>query len=287
MLATALVHPGIIGRRKGEVAVTQQEEQLRGHRFAPEDGDGAIDFERFVGARLAKALVGMTQMSMTTPASGDVLSEVAVIAQGAFSRPVAVSISVGDPNAPETVATGLKLAQNVDGAQMVAGEGPSHDCWAQRRIVHTTDLRGDERWRRLAQQLASSPVCSAVAVPIEVGDELIGSLNVYSVFPDLVDDAALEAAELLGAAVAAIFHDAQVKDQLQAAAAQLETALQSRATIDQAKGIIMARHRCDADQAFRLLADASSSANVKLREIAERLVRDAAEGSHRDRLVDR
>ena len=158
---------------------------------------------RFGGARLAKALVGISQTSMSAPESGDVLSEVAVIAQGAFSRPVAVSISVGDPTSPHTVATGSKLAQNVDGAQMVAGEGPSHECWAERRIVHTTDLRGDERWCRLARHLASSPVCAAIAVPIEVGDDLIGSLNVYSVFPDLVDDAAIEAAELLGAAVAA------------------------------------------------------------------------------------
>jgi GAF domain-containing protein len=234
--------------------------------------------ERFVGARLAKALVGMTQSSMTTKATGDVLSEVALICQGAFSRPVAVSINVGEPTAPELVATGSKLAQNVDGAQMVAGEGPCPQSWAVREIVHTADIRQDERWPRLGTHLAGSPVRSAIAVPIEVGDDLVGALNVYSVSAELIDDAALDAAELLGAAVAAVFHEAQVRDELEAVATQLETALQSRATIDQAKGVLMARHRVDAATAFLLLADASSKANIKLREVAERVVREAADG---------
>jgi PAS domain S-box-containing protein len=272
-------------RSEGPEGQTEITWVMLGHR--PEEHNApATELERFVGARLATALVGLTQASMTH-ATGDVLSEVAVICQGAFSRPVAVSVTVGEPASPETVATGSKLAQNIDGAQMVAGEGPCQQCWTERRTVHSSNFHQDERWPRLAGHLSESPVRSVIAVPIEVGDELVGALNIYSVSAELVDDAAIESAELLGASVAAIFHEAQVKDRLQVVAAQLETALQSRATIDQAKGILMARHGCDADQAFRILADASSSANVKLREIAERLVSDTADGTHQDRRVGR
>ena len=41
--------------------------------------------------------------------------------------------------------------------------------------------------------------------------------------------------------------------------------------IDQAKGILMERHKLTADQAFQYLAHASQAANVKLRDIADHL----------------
>jgi AmiR/NasT family two-component response regulator len=52
----------------------------------------------------------------------------------------------------------------------------------------------------------------------------------------------------------------------------LQTALESRAVIDQAKGILMERGRLTADQAFQALAQASMRTNRKLRDIADHLV---------------
>ena len=55
-------------------------------------------------------------------------------------------------------------------------------------------------------------------------------------------------------------------------AENMQAALESRAVIDQAKGILMERHKLTADQAFRLLAEASMRMNTKLRAVAEHLV---------------
>jgi AmiR/NasT family two-component response regulator len=52
----------------------------------------------------------------------------------------------------------------------------------------------------------------------------------------------------------------------------LQTALESRAVIDQAKGILMERHKLTADQSFQLLARASMNSNRKLRDVADHLV---------------
>ena len=234
--------------------------------------------EAFSGGRLAHALVDLTQAAMTPAPTAEVLSAMAATCQGAFTTAVFVSINVGDPASPNLVATSSKLAQNLDGVQILAGDGPSHECWTARRTVTSNDLHHDERWPRLAHRLGQSPVTSVISAPIELADELVGTLNVYSFSTELVDEAALETVELLTGAVAAVLHEANVKQELRTVAAQLEKALQSRAVIDQAKGILMARHRCDADEAFRLLARASSSANVKLREIAERLVAETVVG---------
>lgn len=244
--------------------------------ISPEENRAAT--EELAGSRLAHALVDLTKAPMTTSALGDVLSEISVICQAAFWEPVAVSISLGEPVSPTLVATASKLAQSLDGAQLIAGEGPLHVAWERRSIASTSDLRHDRRWPRLMLRLEDSPVCAAIAAPIETNESVVGALSVYSVFPELVNDAALETVELLAGAVAAVTHVVQEKQRLETVTAQLEQALQSRATIDQAKGILMARHHCDAEQAFGLLVEASSSANVKLREVAHRLVRETVDG---------
>jgi hypothetical protein len=60
--------------------------------------------------------------------------------------------------------------------------------------------------------------------------------------------------------------------ELQALVAQLETALSTRAPIEQAKGILMGAERCSADQAFDMLRRASQRENRKLRDVAQDLV---------------
>jgi len=229
-------------------------------------------------SRLAHALVDLGRAPMATDGA-EAVAELAVICQNAFSWPVAVSITFGDPAAPTLVATRSQLAQSIDGAQLVADEGPSHDSWRQGLIVTASRLPQDERWPRLASRLADSPVCAVLSMPVQdPAGSPVGTLNVYSVYSELVDAAAVESLELLAGSIGDILHRARERHGLEAAAAQLERALQSRATIDQAKGILMERHGCDADAAFRLMAETSSSTNVKLREVAERLVREAAEG---------
>ena len=59
----------------------------------------------------------------------------------------------------------------------------------------------------------------------------------------------------------------------------LEQAMRSRATIEQAKGIIMSHHGLQPDEAFELLTRQSQQQNVKFREIAEELVRNSARRS--------
>lgn len=242
-------------------------------------------------ARLARTLLDLASATTSSQPTQQVaagamsehdLTELVLLCQAAFTKPVAVSVIMGPPRDPALIATGSKLAQNVDGAQVTAGEGPTHDCWEQGLVVHTSELPADGRWPRLGAHLDDVPVCSVISAPIARQAERTGALNIYSVYDDLVDAATVEVAELLAESLAGLLHDAQVKTQLEAANLQLETALRSRATIDQAKGILMARHRCDAEKAFAMLAEASSSANVKLRVLAERLVRETAEGTHQD-----
>lgn len=54
---------------------------------------------------------------------------------------------------------------------------------------------------------------------------------------------------------------------------QLRTMMTSRAFIEQAKGILMERHKLKEDEAFTILTQFSQRTNTKLRDVAAELVR--------------
>ena len=57
--------------------------------------------------------------------------------------------------------------------------------------------------------------------------------------------------------------------------ARLEALLASLPVIEQAKGVLMARQGCDADQALDLLCRAAQRSNLPVRELAEQIVTKA------------
>lgn len=223
---------------------------------------------------VARALVDLTQLPLQTREPGAVLSTTASICRRALGDSVEVSVSVGEPVEPQQVASTDSLAQKIDGAQVRAGEGPCEEAWQSREVVVSTDLHTDRRWPRLAHAVSGLPVAGAIAVPVIVGDELLGALNIYSREEISAEQAAT--AELLATAVAAILYEFEVKAELESTARNFQTALTSRATIDQAKRVLMLMLGYDADQAFSLLVSISSRHNRKLRDIAAELVESAA-----------
>jgi PAS domain S-box-containing protein len=66
--------------------------------------------------------------------------------------------------------------------------------------------------------------------------------------------------------------NARTYDNVVTEVSQLREALTSRATIDQAKGILMAQRRCGPDAAFQMLVRSSQSNNIKVRDLAARLI---------------
>ncbi len=66
-------------------------------------------------------------------------------------------------------------------------------------------------------------------------------------------------------------------DACQQEVVQLREALDTRPVIDQAKGLLIGRHGCSADEAFQMLSAASQRENRKLRDVAEAMVQGAQE----------
>lgn len=228
--------------------------------------------------RLATGLVELTKVPLHTTDTTTTLRRAAEICGCALGPASAVSLTIGEPAEPEMLATTSQLSAEIDGAQMTAGEGPCESAWEQNQPVVSTNLPSDERWPRLSQQLVGEVrVAGAIAMPIRAGDRLIGVLNLYlDSTTAALDDRKAAAAQHLADAVAALLLEIESKNDLEALAGQYREALQSRAIIDQAKGIIMVNQGCSPDEAFAVLSRMSQQTNRKVRELAAAIVRRAS-----------
>jgi len=128
------------------------------------------------------------------------------------------------------------------------------------------------KWPAFAADSASCGVRAYLSAPLMLGDELIGALNVYG-FEDntfnRLDEALLR---LLSTAVAAVSSNARRYLRMRDIAANLRTAMASRAEIEQAKGVLMAVHGITADEAFQMLVTQSQHSNTKVAVVAKNLL---------------
>ena len=226
-------------------------------------------------AAVPEALTQMALLPTTVSDVQEVLNRAAVLCQESLGPTTSVSLSVGPPHAPTSVATTSQVAAAVDGAQLMAGEGPSMAAFAEATIVESHDVRNDRRWRLLGEH-APATLQGAISVPLEVGDALGGTLSVYvsepSWPPRLREDSVL-----LASTLGAVLFELGLKQELERLATELGQALESRAVIDQAKGIVMADRHVNAQAAFAHLVHLSSTQHAKLRDVAQQIV-DGASG---------
>jgi PAS domain-containing protein len=226
----------------------------------------------------ARALVDLAALPLHRAQDRKILDEAVRICQRGLGNGYTVSLVVGAPLEPDLVASGGDFAQQLDGAQVIAAEGPCLDAYTTGESVVWSRPQQDERWPRLAAALDAVPVRGIRAAPVAIGEQPAGVLNVYSSEHDLADASVAELVCLLGNAVGAVLHEIAAKSELETLAGQLETALESRATIEQAKGIVMAIQHCGPDEAFDHLQKISNDTNTKLREVANDTVRSALTG---------
>lgn len=175
----------------------------------------------------------------------------------------------------ETAAGTDQLAWELDAVQYELGDGPCVQAVEHEPVVVVENLRHEQRWPRYVATAAAKGVRSQVAVRLFSDKRHVAGLNLYSTEHDGVDQLSADTARLFATHAAIILGHAQQED-------QLNQALVSRKAIGQAIGILMERYRIDADRAFQFLVRASSSSNVKLRDVAEEIVTTSVESYSRD-----
>jgi GAF domain-containing protein len=203
----------------------------------------------------------------------DVLDRLVTIAREALEGADEVSITLVRRDHPWTAAYTGDLALAADEMQYERGYGPCIDAGVSGTLLRVDDMRAETRWPDYAAKVVTSGVLASLSVPLPMQTDVVGALNCYARSTQAFagDDQAESATELAGHIAVAVANAVAYADTAEYAG-QMREAMASRAVIEQAKGVIMAQNRCDADEAFEILRRASMGRNIKLRTIAEALV---------------
>lgn len=175
-----------------------------------------------------------------------------------------------------TIAATDQRLVALDDAQYESREGPCLSVLDPHEPVYIEDAGvEDERWRHFTHTAAQLGVHSTLSMHIPTDSaEVAASLNFYAKRRLELGGQQLSAAESFAHQLAAAIQSVEAYRATAKLAHDMSEAMQSRAVIEQAKGIIMADQHVDADTAFDHLVQVSQKANMKLRDVARKLVEE-------------
>ncbi|HUF33910.1 MAG TPA: GAF and ANTAR domain-containing protein [Acidimicrobiales bacterium] len=225
---------------------------------------------------LAEALRSLSTFLVAEASLGDSLRRVAEITVAALpGAEFAGFTMLDDKGQPTTEVFTDQESPDIDQSQYDSGRGPCLDAWRHDRVVRLDDIAAGDggAYPEFSATCAGHGVHSTLSLPLVAAGRALGAMNLYSGrrhgFSD--DDEAL-GVDLAVAAAAVLANAVAYWDALELGE-QLTEAMASRAVIEQAKGILMAASPGrTADDAFDLLRQASQRENIKLREVAQRIV---------------
>lgn len=172
------------------------------------------------------------------------------------------------------VAASTEEARLLELSELQNDEGPCLDSYRTGAPVSEQDLEaaGDTRWPRFAPAARDAGFASVYALPMRLRELGVGAMNLFGTAPGRLDAESLALGQAMAdVATIGILHERAVR-QYETVAGQLQSALDSRISIEQAKGVIAERLAVTVDDAFGLLRTHARSTNSKLRDVAEGVV---------------
>jgi GAF domain-containing protein len=202
----------------------------------------------------------------------DVLEEITEIGRRAIPGSEAASVTLISGEKPGTVAYRGQMARDAEELQYERGYGPCLDAGRAGLVLVISDMHSETRWPDYAAKAIEKGVGSSLSVPLPFQGTAIGAINHYAGRPAAFGEDDVARGEALADFIAVAVANAEHSTRSAQEAANMRRAMESRAIIEQAKGILMERYKVTADMAFSTLTHASQRTNVKLREVADHLV---------------
>ncbi|HEY6746204.1 MAG TPA: GAF and ANTAR domain-containing protein [Mycobacteriales bacterium] len=171
------------------------------------------------------------------------------------------------------VAASSEATRTLEIFQLQREQGPCLDCYHTGSMVTEADLRQEtQRWPLFAAAATHAGFASVHAVPLRLRDNVLGAMGLFGTHAGVLNDDDLRLAQAL-AYVASV---ALVQDKAAADKAmlneQLQTALDSRVVLEQAKGVLAHHGNLDMDQSFAVLRSYARDHNLRLTDVARSVV---------------
>jgi transcriptional regulator with GAF, ATPase, and Fis domain len=186
----------------------------------------------------------------------------------------AAGLLLADPRGElRVVAASSEAARLLELFQLQNDQGPCLDCFRTGQPVAAGDLASEAaRWPRFAPAARDAGFAAVQALPMRLRTQVIGALNLFRVGPGAFDPVDIRIGQALAdVATISLLHERSMRhsDTLNE---QLQTALNSRVVIEQAKGKLAERFGLDMGQAFSLLRDHARARNLRLSALAQAFI---------------
>jgi hypothetical protein len=168
------------------------------------------------------------------------------------------------------VASHPDLPELID-VQIATGRGPVLDALADGEPVGCPDALTETRWPEYTSAALRRGVRCSMTLASRHQHEAV-TLSLFSARPRMLESSQLDLAELLVAYGRTVVGNAADYGDAQRTAQQLQAAAESRTVVDQARGMLMQALGCDADEAMRWLRRTSQQRNVRVADIAARVL---------------
>jgi transcriptional regulator with GAF, ATPase, and Fis domain len=186
----------------------------------------------------------------------------------------AAGLLLADPRGElRVVAASSEAARLLELFQIQSDQGPCLDCFRAGQPVTAADLAAEAaRWPRFVPAARHAGFSAVQALPMRLRDQVIGALNLFRASPGAFPPADVRVGQALAdVATISLLHERSMRhsDTLNE---QLQTALNSRVIIEQAKGKLAERLGLDMNHAFSLLRDHARARNLRLSDIAQAVI---------------
>jgi GAF domain-containing protein len=220
---------------------------------------------------IGESLRALTQFFVNDGTLGDTLLRVSEMACE-FTPAKYAGITLMVEGSPRTGVFTNAEAPEIDEAQYQSGEGPCMYAFrdqVQYRIDSTVE---DGRWPEFARRAAAHGILSTLSVPLAARGRNLGALNLYAEKAYAFTEVHERTVRLFADQACIALANAQVYWDARQLTENLTQAIESRETISQAVGILIAAGGRTPQTAFQALVNASQRENRKVRDIAEEIV---------------
>lgn len=221
---------------------------------------------------LARALADIVGAMLALPDLEQLLTRLAELAAGSVGEGSSCGITISSDGRTFTVASSDARAMQLDEVQYAGGDGPCLQTLRTGQAVSVPDLTDETRWGDYPTHAMTHGVRSSLSLPLIADGTPTGALNLYAAQPDVFTPDHVRAATVIAAAAAGAIAMALRLGAQVILTEQMQTALSTRAVIDQAIGIIIRDRRCTPDEAFTFLRTTSQQRNVRLHQVATQVV---------------
>jgi transcriptional regulator with GAF, ATPase, and Fis domain len=172
----------------------------------------------------------------------------------------------------QVVAASSERTRLLELFQLQTYEGPCVDCFRAGQPVSAADLALAARWPQFAAAAKDAGFAAVHAVPMRLRTDVIGALNFFDVSPGVLDPVKMRAGQALADVATIGLLQQRAIRRRDVLTEQLQTALNSRILIEQAKGVLAERLKVDVGEAFTLLRDNARRRSRPLSELAQAVV---------------